>query len=167
MYFQVDLKRGREIVNTTGIKRQDSEARVMIVLGIINQLITTRYSKVFKGLPLNQSQFGVLNHFTHTPDKSWLVSDLANVMEINQPGITKIVTVLIDKGLLASTKGQGDKRKRNLKITKKGLSVCEKMVQSLLPDISLTLSDWSNRDLTHFQSDLEKLMGWLDENRIA
>lgn len=154
-------------MNKSGIKRQDSEARVMIVLGIINQLLTTRYSRVFKGLPLNQSQFGVLNHFTHTPDKSWLVSDLANVMEINQPGITKIVAVLIDKGLLASTTGQGDKRKRNLKITKKGLSVCEKMVQSLLPDISLTLSDWSNRDLTHFQSDLEKLMGWLDENRIA
>ncbi|MBV1883010.1 MAG: MarR family transcriptional regulator [Pseudomonadales bacterium] len=163
----MDLPRGKEKVNKSGIKRQDSEARVMIVLGIINQLLTTRYSRVFKGLPLNQSQFGVLNHFTHTPDKSWLVSDLANVMEINQPGITKIVAVLIDKGLLASTTGQGDKRKRNLKITKKGLSVCEKMVQSLLPDISLTLSDWSNRDLTHFQSDLEKLMGWLDENRIA
>ena len=163
----MNLQRGKEKVNKSGITRRDSEARVMIVLGIINQLLTTRYNKVFKGLPLNQSQFGVLNHFTHRPDQSWLVGDLANVMEINQPGITKIVAVLVEKGLLASTTGKGDKRKRNLKITKKGLSVCEKMVQSLLPDISLTLSDWSNKDLTHFQSDLEKLMGWLDENRIA
>lgn len=147
-------------------ERHQTEARVMLLLGIINQLLTTRYGKLFKDKPLSQSQFGVLNHFSHAPEKSWLVSDLSNVMEMNQPGITKIVTVLLDKELVESTPDEDDKRKRHLKITAKGLQLCQDMIQSLLPDVSLTFADWADDDLTQMHGFIEKLMHWLDENRL-
>ena len=138
----------------------------MVVLGIINQLLTTRFSKLSKNQTLNQSQFSVLNHFTHNPEKSCLVSELANVMEMNQPGITKIVTFLVGKKLLKSSADSIDKRKKHLTITTLGLRVCQDMIQSLLPDISLSLAEWGDKDLTRMRSDLEKLMIWLDENRL-
>jgi len=145
---------------------EQSEARLMVVLGIINQLMSTRYSKLFKNQSLNQSQFSVLNHFTHNPEKSWLISDLANVMEMNQPGITKVVAVLVQKSLLESTADTEDKRKRHLKITSQGTRVCKEMIQSLLPDVSRTLADWSDNDLDRFLGDLSNLMKWLDKNRL-
>ncbi len=147
-------------------ERQRDEARVMVLLGIINQLLTTRYSKLFHDKPLNQSQFGVLNHFTHTPDKSWLISDLANVMELNQPGITKVVTVLLKRHLLKATTDKNDKRKKHLTITAKGIDLCQEMIQSLLPDVSRTFTDWQDDELFQLKGQMEKLMRWLDDNRL-
>ena len=146
--------------------RQQNEARVMVLLGIINQLMSTRFSKLFHDKPLNQSQFGVLNHFTHTPDRSWQISDLANVMEMNQPGITKIVTLLLDRKLLTATTDKNDKRKKHLTITAKGITLCQEMIQALLPDVSRTFAKWEDDELMDFSGQMEKLMQWLDNNRF-
>ena len=80
-------------------EREQIQVRMTVLLGIIQQLMTTRQNRLFEAKELTLSQFGVLNHFTHEPDRSWTVTDLAEVMEMNQPGITKIVTLLVNKGL--------------------------------------------------------------------
>ncbi len=77
--------------------RQKNETRIMIVLSIIQQLMTTRSNKIFKNLPLNSSEFGLLSHFSHNPQRSWTVSELAEVMEMNQPGITTLVSYVIGR----------------------------------------------------------------------
>ncbi|NND00199.1 MAG: winged helix-turn-helix transcriptional regulator [Gammaproteobacteria bacterium] len=146
--------------------REQTQVRMTVLLGIIQQLMTTRQNRFFEGRELTLSQFGVLNHFTHAPERSWTVTDLVDVMEMNQPGITKIVTVLIDKGLLSSTLDQSDKRKRYLKITPKGLGLCRDTFRSLLPEISQVFGDWDDHALKQFHQHLEKLMRWLDSNRL-
>ena len=146
-------------------KRQQTETRITVVLGIIQQLMGTRQNKLFAHQPLTTSQFGVLNHFTHKPDRSWLTTELAQVMEMNQPGITKTVSVLLDKGLLKATVDKDDARKRHLKITRQGLGTCEKIMMSLLPDISHCFSDWQDQDLAELNSQLETLMKWFDNHR--
>ena len=146
-------------------QREQTQVRMTVLLGIIQQLMTTRQNRLFEGRELTLSQFGVLNHFTHEPDVSWTVTDLAAVMEMNQPGITKIVTVLINKGLLSSTADVQDKRKRFLKITRKGQQLCADTFKSLLPEISRVFSEWDDRSLKQFHQHLEKLMGWLDSSR--
>lgn len=146
-------------------QREQTEVRMTVLLGIIKQLMTTRQNRLFAGRELSLSQFGVLNHFTHEPERSWTVTELAEVMEMNQPGITKIVTVLLDKGLLQSTPDATDKRKRYLTINKKGLKVCSGTFQSLLPDISYIFEDWDEKSLKQFHQQLEKLMLWLDNHR--
>lgn len=148
-------------------QREQTQARMTVLLGIIQQLMTTRQNRLFVGMPLTLSQFGVLNHFTHDPDRSWTVTALAEVMEMNQPGITKIVTVLLNKELLSATEDALDKRKRYLTITKIGQELCNETFRSLLPDISQTFSDWDDQDLNQFHQHLEKLKDWLDSNRIG
>lgn len=147
-------------------QRDQIQVRMTVLLGIIQQLMTTRQHRLFEGRELTLSQFGLLNHFTHEPDKSWTVTDLVDVMEMNQPGITKIVTVLVNKNLLSSTPDKLDRRKRYLQITRKGRELCSDTFKSLLPEISQVFSEWDDGSLKQFQQHLEKLMAWLDVNRI-
>jgi DNA-binding MarR family transcriptional regulator len=79
--------------------RQQTEVRMTVLLGIIQQLLTTRQNRLFAHRELNLSQFGLLNHFTHDPERNWTITELVEVMEMNQPGITKIASELLDKGL--------------------------------------------------------------------
>ncbi|MFT5810126.1 MAG: DNA-binding MarR family transcriptional regulator [Rubritalea sp.] len=148
-------------------QREQTEVRMTVLLGIIQQLMTTRQNRQFEYKELTLSQFGLLNHFTHESDKSWTITDLANVMEMNQPGITKIVTTLLNKNLLSSTIDECDKRKRYLKITPKGLELCANTFKSLLPEISDVFGDWDSGSLEQFHQQLEKLMVWLDDNRMT
>ncbi len=145
--------------------RDQTQSRTMVVLGIVQQLLTTRQAKLFSNTALTSSQFALLNHFSHAPDRSWLVSELAEVMEMNQPGITKTVTVLLEKKLLKANQDKVDKRKRHLKITAGGLKMCEDIMKSLSPDISHCLADWQDQELLDFNAQLEKLMTWLDDHR--
>jgi DNA-binding MarR family transcriptional regulator len=86
-------------------------------------------------------------------------------MEMNQPGITKIVTVLLDKNLLQSKSDKIDKRKRHLSITRGGLTFCENTFSALLPEISHMFVEWNDDSLGQFHGHLEKLTLWLDNNR--
>lgn len=146
-------------------QREQTEVRMTVLLGIIQQLMTTRQNRLFAGRELSLSQFSLLNHFTHEPERSWTVTELAEVMEMNQPGITKIVTLLLDKGLLKSKLDKTDKRKRYLTISEKGLTLCNETFPSLLPDISQVFSEWDEKSLKQFHKQLDKLMLWLDKHR--
>ncbi len=145
--------------------RAESEVRVTILFGILQQLMTTRQNKLFANLSISSSQFGLLMHFTHNPKRTWLVSELANVMEMNQPGITKIVTQLVDKDLLLATPDRGDRRKKHLQITEKGLKTCSNTMNSFEPDIQNIYSSFANNELSELEQHLETLMAWLDNHR--
>lgn len=146
--------------------RKNNESRVIILLGIIQQLMTTRSHKLFKNLSLTSSEFGLLSHFSHKPERSWTISELSQVMEMNQPGITKLVANLVDKSALSMQLDKFDKRKRHLCITKNGLNLCHEVMQKLQPDISLCFSDWQDDELQQLLNNNEKLMKWLDNNRL-
>jgi len=146
--------------------RIKNETRVMILQGIIQQLMATRSQKLFSRLSLSTSEFSLLSHFSHKPERSWTISELANVMEMNQPGITKLVVNLTAKSALTSLVDEFDKRKRHLSITKQGLQLCNEVMLRLQPDISLCFSDWSDQELQQLLENNEKLMKWLDNNRL-
>ena len=147
--------------------REKTEVRMTVLLGIIQQLMSTRNNRLFAGQELTLSQFGVLNHFTHEARRSWTITELANVMEMNQPGITKIVTVLLKKNLLQSKPDKFDRRKRHLTITQQGLTYCKNTFRSLLPEISQLFVEWNDSSLKQFHGHLEKLVVWLDDHRDA
>ncbi len=145
--------------------RKDIEARIMINLGVIQQLMATRQLKLFKKLELTYSQFSLLNHFSHNPERSWTVTELARSMEMNQPGITKVVSTLLKKNLLSVKIDQYDARKRHISITHRGLKLCQKTMNQLSPDVAFILENWTDQDLKQMQHHLEKLMHVLDSHR--
>ncbi|WP_019615751.1 MarR family winged helix-turn-helix transcriptional regulator [Psychromonas ossibalaenae] len=146
--------------------RRQNERRIIMLQGIIQQLMTTRTSKLFKNFAVNSSEFALLSHFSHKPERSWTVSELAEVMEMNQPGITKLTASLIEKSALSAAVDEFDKRKRHLTITRQGLHLCSEIMNKLQPDISLCFADWQDQELQQLLTCSEKLMKWLDENRL-
>tara|TARA_R110001583_G_scaffold157548_1_gene309480 strand:- start:2549 stop:2998 length:450 start_codon:yes stop_codon:yes gene_type:complete len=146
--------------------RQQNEQRLMIVTGIIQQLMHTRTQKLFKNFTISTSEFSLLCHLSHNPERSWIISELVEVMEMNQPGITKLVASLCNKSAINVAVDEFDKRKRHLTITPKGLQLCNEIMQKLQPDISLCFADWQDIELQKMLKNSEKLMKWLDENRL-
>jgi DNA-binding MarR family transcriptional regulator len=93
------------------------------------------------------------------------VTELAEVMEINQPGITKIVTTLLDLGMLKARTDTEDKRRKHLQITNQGLKQCQDIISTLLPDVSHIFGNWDDSGLSQMHGHLDKLMHWLDDHR--
>ncbi len=147
------------------MQRQQLEYRITVLLGIIQQLQTTRHNKMLRQFDLNRSQFSVLCHFALQPARQCTISQLAEVMEINQPGITKIVRKLMERGFIDQTEGDRDRRKKRLFITPAGLGIVEQCQRAVAPDNAYCFAGWAHEELAGFESSLDKLKCWLDTHR--
>ena len=139
--------------------------RILVLIGIINQLATTRLNRVLSELDLPMAQFSLLTHFSQNPQRGWTVTRLANVMEVNQPAMSKTTQRLLKKGYLSMKQAQSDKRIKNFFVTKNGLQTLTSAWEKLAPDIGELRSSWQDADLAKLQELLERLKTQLDEAR--
>jgi len=139
--------------------------RILILVGIINQLATTRLNRVLSELDLPIAQFSLLTHFSHNPQRGWTVTRLAKVMEVNQPAMTKTTQRLLKKGYLSVQQAQSDKRIKNYFVTGNGMQTLSSAWEKLSPDMQELRSSWQDSDVETLQELLEKLKTQLDESR--
>ncbi len=139
--------------------------RIFILIGIINQLATTRINRILKLLDLPMAQFVLLQHFSHHTNREWTVTQLANALEVNQPAMTKTIQRLLKKEFLEMKVIAADKRIKQFSITDAGSSVLNSAWGKLAPEIGQLLSAWDPSDLSILQELLERLKVQLDEAR--
>ena len=140
--------------------------RILILVGIINQLATTRLNRVLSELDLPIAQFSLLTHFSHNPQRGWTVTRLAKVMEVNQPAMTKTTQRLLKKGYLSVQQAQSDKRIKNYFVTGNGMQTLSSAWEKLSPDMQELRSSWQDSDVETLQELLEKMKTQLDESRF-
>ena len=140
--------------------------KVLILVGFINQLATTRLNRVLSELDLPMAQFSLLTHFSHNPQRGWTVTRLAKVMEVNQPAMTKTTQRLLKKGYLSIQQAQSDKRIKNFFVTGSGLQTLSSAWEKLAPDMQDLRSSWQESDVEKLQELLEKLKTQLDDSRF-
>ncbi|MEZ8141388.1 hypothetical protein A1OO_22130 [Enterovibrio norvegicus FF-33] len=148
-------------------EKQGLSFKIMISLGIINQLSDAWLSKALEPCGLNQSQFNLLNHFSHQPEREQTISQLAQVMQMNQPGLTKVVNKLAEQGLVDIRKDDADGRKKWIKINADGLARVQSAFASFLPVINQCFDQWENDEMRQMLQHTDKLKAWLDNNRDA
>lgn len=148
-------------------EKQQKSFKLLISLGIINQLTNTWLGKALTPHGINQSQFDLLNHFARHPDNESTISQLADVMQMNQPGITKVVNKLVEMELLDIHKDNQDGRKKWISINAAGLEKVQNAFMSFLPTVDLCFDDWDETDLDEMLKHSQKLQTWLDNNRDA
>lgn len=136
-------------------------------LAIVTQLYSTRMNRLMSQHQFTSTQFSVLSHLARHSDQQHTVSSLTEAVEVNQPGVTKIVKKLGGMGLLESVRDSADSRKKYISITSAGLRMIETVQHSLAPDVNAWFADWSDDDRQTFLILLRKLGIWLDENRLA
>ncbi len=139
--------------------------RVFLLIGIINQLATTRINRALKKLDLPYAQFTLLSHLSNDPERGWTVTRLAEVMEVNQPAMTKTTQRLWKKGCIEIKPGDRDKRIRTVFVTSKGLDLLAKAWGDFAPDVGEIFSDWQREDVEILKGLLERLKSQLDESR--
>ncbi len=139
--------------------------QILIWLGIVNQLTTTRFNQLMTESNLPLPQFTMLNHFSRNPQEGRTITRIASAFQANQPAITKTVQHLLKKGYLDVTVSQDDKRVKYHYITEAGLQAHQRAIACIIPDAQLIFTDWSAEEIDRLHQSLFRLKNWLDDHR--
>jgi DNA-binding MarR family transcriptional regulator len=142
--------------------------RIINWIGIIDQLAGSAANRLLGPLDLPLPQFIVLNHFSYRPgteDGGHTIMALARALQQPQPGITKTVQKLVDKGLLAERANPRDGRSKLLQMTSRGRAAHQAAIAALMPELGRAFDGWSAKEMQRLFADLDRLKAWLDADR--
>lgn len=120
------------------------------------QNLSALINRALTRMGINRSQLTILARFSIQPNKSQTITSLVAAEGMNQPAVTKIVSVLLDKNWLIAEADQRDARKKSLKITSEGMGVVMKAYGLLTPAIDDAFDGLSDEEIDQLQQLLEK-----------
>ncbi len=145
--------------------REEKIRQILTWLGVSQQLLVTRLNRLLKDTGLPFAQFVMLNHFATFEGQRWTVTRLADAFETGQPGVSKTLRRLVDKGYLRVEPDPVDGRVKFHALTVKGKVMYEEALRRLSPEIGLIFAEWKADELDALHARLFQLKTWLDENR--
>lgn len=137
--------------------------RIGQTLGILSQLFRTRVEHSLSPYGLTYTQFSVLSHLVRTGAAT--IGDIADAVELNQPGVTKVVQRMTQSGLLAAGVDPDDARRRRVEVTEAGQRIFGDALGALSHDANDWFDGWSDHELEAFATGVERLTAWLDSHR--
>ena len=143
--------------------RSELETHIQCLLGKINHRQCALANKQLAPLMMTRSQVTVLMQFLQAPGKILTTTQLVDVMNMNQPGVTKIVKQLLDQGYLEIVRVRKDKRLKELKITDAGLEKCASAQSLLDPVFSSVFLHWDASELKELSLYLERISHALND----
>jgi len=139
--------------------------QILVWIGVAEQLLVTRFNRAVAGANLPFAQFIMLNHFRAFADEGHTIGRLANAFETGQPGISKTVARLVEKGFLRAEPDPADGRSKLHYLTEAGVAAHGEALSRLAPDAALIFKDWPAKDIDELHRLIFKLKSWLDDNR--
>ncbi len=143
----------------------DIRFRIITWIGIINHLVSTKANRMLKEHGLPFPQFVLLNHFSHRPDEGKTVTDVARAMQQPQPGVTKTIAKLTQRGFLEARPSASDGRSKVIFMTDAGKAAHEGAVAILMPEVGAMFAGWPDDELARLFASLDTAKAYLDENR--
>jgi DNA-binding MarR family transcriptional regulator len=149
----------------SALSEADRRFRALNWIAIVDQLATTKANRVLDAIELPMPQFTILNHFSHRPRQPRTVSGIATAFQQPQPGVTKTVQKLLEKGYLVAEPDARDGRVRQLRLTDAGAAAHEAARRRLAPDLAATFAGWREQELATLLRLLDRLKTYLDRER--
>lgn len=143
----------------------DPRFRLLSWVSIVNQLATTQANRVLDGEDLPFPQFTALLHFEARGEASQTVTDVAAAFQQPQPGVTKTLRKLEDKGYLAAQPHPTDRRARLLALTPEGRTALVRARAALEPVLDRCFKGWDSATLAAAFAHLDRLKTQLDPPR--
>jgi len=137
-----------------------------LLLAITSQLFQSRVAEILGEHGLSYSQFSVLSYLEGVGQPT-AISAIASAMEINQPGVTKVVKRLAEMGLVDVTADESDSRKRLAGLAVNAPGRLADVRKDLDRDSAQWFEDWKDPELIQFRDHLSTLAHWLDQNRLS
>lgn len=143
--------------------RRSRREQILTWAGVIHQHVRTRSRRALRPLDLPYPQFVLLHHFCHDREREWTVSGLARAFQSPQPGLTKTVAKLVERGWLRARPDPDDARARLLRVTPRGIAVRDRALAAIGRETDRFFEDWSRRDVQTLHRLLERLKRDFDE----
>lgn len=141
-------------------------AQASIGLGILSQLFQSRLAQLLAPIGLTYNQLALLTHLLRSGQAA-SISELAEVLEMNQPGITKMVKRLEEADLVTVGGVEGDRRRKVVNLTPTGASAIDTAMETIDADNAAWFDQWSDEETAEFAERIFRLVGWLDANRLS
>ncbi|MGB7319304.1 MAG: MarR family transcriptional regulator [Planktotalea sp.] len=141
-------------------------ANLGTALTIATQLFSTRMGVFLDRFDLTEAQFSVMNHLARRAPDGQSITGIAAAVEVKQPAVSKMVNKFETHGWARLEGTQGDARSKQVFLTKAGQEHLRTIQRALLPDYVAMLDGWSDEDIAALTSQLFRLLGWLDQNRL-
>lgn len=126
-------------------------------LAVLSRLYQSRLQQAAADYGLTYTQLALLNHLAAAPEPQ-SITDLTHALQINQPGVTKVVRRLAVLGFVESTASTTDLRKKYLSLTERGhrrltaaMGAMERRLEDWFPD-------WPQRQNDEFAARLAELV---------
>jgi DNA-binding MarR family transcriptional regulator len=148
------------MTETHPVTRAGLQGRVTRELAVVQRLSQTRFNRALRPLGLSMTQVSVLARLTG-PDGA-TVGELAQGMEINQPGISKIVAGLTTQGAVRVASVQDDARRRLVHLTPTGRRLLDQARTALHPEASVIFGELDDAQLETLHALLVQVRERLD-----
>ncbi len=149
------------------IEKSIEESIVLSIFDLSNQLKKIG-DEVYQKVGLTTQQWLILLHLSSNPNlpffkrekhnKSMMASELADSLNVSRANITNLLSVLLDKNLIKQYEDEEDRRKKRLKLTKKGIDLVNKTQPSRLAVINFLIEGFNEDEKKTFLRFLETCM---------
>ncbi len=149
------------------IEKSIEESIVLSIFDLSNQLKKIG-DEVYQKVGLTTQQWLILLHLSSNPNlpffkrekhlKSLMASELAESLNVSRANITNLLSVLLDKNLIKQYEDESDRRKKRLKLTKKGVDLVNKTQPSRLAVINFLIEGFNEDEKKTFLKFLETCM---------
>lgn len=113
-------------------------------------------------------QLSVLSHMVRRQAagaRAQRITQIARAVDVNQPGVTKIMTKFEAAGWITFEEDPHDKRARAARATPAAQAHLAALMPQLFAELGAWLSDWPDEEKALFLRLLERLSGFFDDNR--
>ncbi len=152
------------------IESSIEESIVLSIFDLSNQLKKIG-DDVYQKVGLTTQQWLILLHLANNPNlpffkrekhsKDLMASELADSLNVSRANITNLINVLLDKGLIRQYEDKDDRRKKRLKLTKKGITLVNNTQPSRLGVINYLTEGFDSAEKKTFLRFLETCMNKL------
>ena len=126
-------------------ERASLQGRVLRELTVVQRLSATRLNRALRPLGLSLTQVSVMARLTGPDGAS--VGEIAQAMEINQPGVSKIVSALTERDAVQIGTVDSDGRRRVVRLTPAGRRLLTQAREAMHPASTLTFADLDDAQL--------------------
>jgi DNA-binding MarR family transcriptional regulator len=135
-------------------------ARVAASLSTLSRAFTLArpHEQLLKeaGVRLDRAGLALLFRLSRHRSEPLRVSDLAELLDIDTPSVTRKIQQLERLGYVASLPDPEDKRAKRISLTPSGDKTIEQMLAAIHKRLARLFTDWTSEELTSFVASLER-----------
>ena len=136
--------------------QHDLHPQLVRQLGILSQLFQSRAASLLSPLGLTYTQMSLLTFLEATPEGA-TITELAAVIDIQQPGVSKSVAQLEELGALSSEREPGSPRGKRVRLAADGRALLVEVRETLTPAVDTWFEGWSSEEQTDLLKRLRML----------